>query len=394
MIIDKLKKEKENFVVIDSIFPQKEPFAFRNAEIGEYFKRIEGCYSYTMYPMMPDNDSWFDHGYGVEEETYEQNKIGYLKHYAGNKDKIRYLKRGKRYRFGLAYSFFLGETYVLLPFYEKNKIPFVFVLYPGGCFGLDNDGSDKMLAKIFNSKYFRGVIVTQKITHDYLIRKKLCEPQKIHYIYGGFVQFKKEQVQKKLVFNTDKKTIDICFVAAKYTDGGVDKGYDVFVETAKLLAKQNDYVRFHVVGGFDKTDIDITGIEDKFMFYGYKKPDFLISFYASMDIFIGPGRHSQIFPGNFDGFPLGIDAGYCGVALFVSDDLNMNQYYTDKQDIVLIDHNPENIATRVMDYINNPNKLKILSKKCMTKTQMLFDMDKQVNERIKVYRQYATIKVD
>ena len=254
---------KADFVVVDSLFPQKEPFAFRNTEINQYFERIKNFASYTMHPMAPDSDAWFPEAYGITYEQYKQNKKGYLKHHPENRRRIHYLQENRPYSFSLAYSFFLGETYVLLPFYEKNNIPFVFVLYPGGRFGLNHDGSDRMLKTIFKSKCFRGVIVTQKITKNYLLNKRMCPAGKIDLIYGGFVQFRPKDVRPKRLYGQDKNTFDICFVAAKYSERGVDKGYDLFIKAAKQVAGKCPDVRFHVVGGFDENEIDVSDIHNR-----------------------------------------------------------------------------------------------------------------------------------
>ena len=380
------KAVREDLVVIDHQFPQKEPFAFKNSEINEYFKKIPSFKSYTMFPMLPDDDAWFSHGYGIEYDDFLKNRHGYLQHYDQDKGRIKYIFPNKKYSFRLAYSYFLAETYVLLPFLEKNKIPFVFVLYPGGGFGLNNKKSDLMLTKIFKSKYFKGVITTQAITNDYLKVNNLCPQDKINYIYGGFVQFKKEDIKPKQIYKKSKKTFDICFVAAKYSDKGVDKGYDIFIETAKIISQMTDDVMFHVVGGFDSDDIDTSEIKDRIKFYGFQKPNFLIDFYSKMDISLAPSRPFKLFEGNFDGFPLGIDAGYCGTAIFVSDELKMNKYYKDLEDIVIINLDAKEISAKIMKYYNNPADLYKLSSMCQNKTQELFDIDLQIDERIKVFK--------
>lgn len=375
----------DDFVVIDHQFPQKDPFAFKNAEINEYFSKIPSFKSYTMHPMRPGPDAWFSHGYGISYREFLRNRKGYLKHYDQDKGRIKYLFPNRQYRFRLAYTYFLAETYVLLPFLENNRIPFVFVLYPGGGFGLNNNSSDAMLKKIFASEMFRGVITTQAVTDDYLVSKRLCDQSKIHHIYGGFVQFKKDAIKPKLKYKKSKQTFDICFVAARYSEKGVDKGYDLFIETAKKIRQMSDDVRFHVLGGFDESDIDVTDLKDRIHFYGYKKPEFLVDFYSKMDIFLAPSRPFQLFEGNFDGFPLGIDAGYCGVAIFVSDELKMNRHYTNGKDIVIIDLDVDKIVDKVMRYYNDPDALYELSSSCQIKTQELFDIDTQISSRVKVF---------
>jgi len=387
------KPIREDFVVIDSQFPQKDPFAFKNVEITEYLKRINNFKSYTMYPMMPDEGAWFTHGYGITYKEFKANKEGYLRHYKQDPDKINYLFPDQKYSFKLAYTYFLAETYVLLPFLEKNKIPFIFVLYPGGGFGLNFNKSDNMLRRIFQSKYFRGVITTQDITKDYLISKQLCLEKQIHHIYGGFVQFKKSDVLPRKKYKKEKDTFDICFVAAKYSEKGVDKGYDLFIEVAKELCKKTNDIMFHVVGGFNKEDVDISGIESRIKFYGYKKPDFLVEFYTRMDIFLAPSRPFKLFEGSFDGFPLGIDAGYCGVAIFVSDKLKMNKHYTNNRDIVIVSLDKEKIANKVLLYYDNPERLYRLSQSCQAKTQELFDTNYQINERLSVFSKFQSLEL-
>jgi len=385
-------RDSESMVVIDPMFPQKIPFGFRNTEINEYFKRIDNFTSYTMPPMQPDEEAWFQHGYGMSYSEYLNNKKGYHNFYPENKAKIQYLKPGRRYKFKLAYTYFLAETYVLLPFLEKNKIPFVFVLYPGGGFGLNFNKSDHMLKKIFSSKYFQGVIVTQQITKEYLLNNNLCLKQRIHFIYGGFVQFSSDEVMDKQYYKKDKKTFDICFVAGKYSDKGLDKGYDLFVETAKDLARITDDIRFHVVGNFGQTDIDVSELNNKVTFYGFQDKSFFPKFYAGMDIVLSPNRPGKLFPGNFDGFPLCIDAAFCGSAMFLSDELRMNSEYTNEKDIVIIPLKTSDIVNKVMFYYHNPDKLYKLSEEGQILTERLMNIDHQIQERLRVFEKFMSLK--
>lgn len=383
---------KGEFVIIDSMFPQKEPFGFRNAETNEYIRRIKGFRAYTMYTMFPEEGAPFGHSYGISKKQFQENKKGYLKFYPANKNSIRQLEEGRRYNFQLAYTFFLAETYTLLPFLEKNSIPFVFILYPGGLFSILSKESNDMLSRIFSSPCFRRVIVTQQITRDHIIENNLCPGNKIDYVYGGIAQFSKKEVRAKKLYPGDKQAFDICFVAAKYSEGGVDKGYDLFIESAKKIAAKADDARFHVVGNFDENDIDVTAFKDKITFYGFREPEFLLELYSSMDIFLSPNRPFKLYEGNFDGFPLGVDAGYCGTAMFVSDELKMNHHFTNDEDIVIVPLNAQKIATKVLEYYNDTERLYELSRKCMDKCQKLFDIDYQVDERIKVFKKIIEIQ--
>jgi len=354
---------KKDIALIDSRFPSKKPLGFRNYEISRLLRDLPNCESYTMYPMKPEIHAWFTHGYGMTKEEFEENKKGYLQFYPENKNKINYLSENTRYKFKLAYSYFLAETYTLLPFYKKNKIPFIFCLYPGGAFGLDNPSSDKMLDEIFSCKYFRGVIVTQKVTYDYLINKINIDKNKIFYNFGGYAQFEVSQTFPHKKYKLDKATFDICFVAMKYSEKGIDKGYDLFVDTAKYFIKKYDDIRFHVVGNFNETDIDVSDIKERFYFYGIRQPDFLLKFYSEMDIRLSPCRPFKLYQGNFDGFPLGGESMTCGVALFTTDELNNNRGQISENAIVIIQPDIDDIVKKIEFYYNNFDKLYKLSYK-------------------------------
>lgn len=377
-------KVREELAIIDSRFPRPIPFGFRNTEINCLFKLLPNLNSYTMYPMKAGEKAWFDHGYGIEEDVFKEDKKGYLKYYPENKDRVKYLYPQKKYKIKLAYSYFLAETHTLLPFYNKNKINFIFVLYPGGAFGLDNDGSDRMLREIFESKYFKKVIVTKNVTYNYLLKKKLCPKNKIQPL-RGFVQYTEDQILPKKIYKKDKKTFDICFIAAKYSEGGVDKGYGLFIESAKKLCKLYKDIYFHVIGGFDENDIDVSDIKDRVVFYGFRRPDFLREFYAGMDILLSPNRAGQLYPGNFDGFPLGADAAYMGVALFVTDELGQNEYFKDDE-IVIINHDVNSIVKKIKFYYKNINKLYSLSEKGQRVMIKTFNNDEQCDKRAQLFR--------
>lgn len=388
------KSLKADFAIIDSVFPQKKPFAFRNAEINEYLKLINDCAAIAMKPTDSGENDSSAYRLGIDRQTFLDNKNGYSQYYPNNAKHVHYQGDYKQFDIGLAYSFFLAETYLLLPFYKLHNIPFVFVLYPGGRFGLNSKKSDFMLQKIFESDQFRAVIVTQKITENYLLSKKLCDQSQIEYIYGGFVQFRKEEILKRKYFGAEKPVLDICFVGAKYSDRGVDKGYDVFIDFAKTYSQLHKNVQFHVIGGFDKNDIDTATLSGRIRFYGYLTPERLKNMYANVDILISPNRPNGLFPGNFDGFPIGIDASYCGTALFVADELNMNIMYENGQELVVIKPTVRDVLTKIEEYYANPNHLVNLAKRGQAKTQMLFDINFQVDRRIRVFNKHALLKLN
>jgi glycosyltransferase involved in cell wall biosynthesis len=381
-----------DFAVIDSQFPQKLPLGFRNTEINGLIREIKNASVYCMYPMKPGEKAWFNHGYGVDRNEYEERLRGYSSFYPNNSQRISYLQNGRRYRFKLAYSFFLAETYVLLPFYKEHGVPFVFELYPGGGFGLGNASSDNMLKEICSDPLFMGVIVTQAVTNDYLIKKQLCPENKIHFIFGGFSQYDKNDVCVKKKYPVHKKTFDISFVAGKYSRDGVDKGFDVFLEVASILSESHADIEFHVVGGFKQADEKQSNLKNV-TYYGYKSPEFLASLYSKIDIALSPNMPGVLYEGNFDGFPLTLDAMYCGSAAFLTDDLCLNKgYYNDAEDIVIINHEPKKIAKKIENYYNDHKGLYELAKKGQRKSQKLFSADYQLTRRIKVLEKIINIK--
>ena len=89
----------------------------------------------------------------------------------------------------LFYCVFLTNIYENLVWLEKYKIPFVFTLYPGGGFQIEDFTSDYKLQKVLDSPQFRKVIVNQLFTKEYLISKKFCSADKIEFIFRCVTTF-------------------------------------------------------------------------------------------------------------------------------------------------------------------------------------------------------------
>jgi len=365
------KKTAVDLAIIDSLFPQANPWGFRNFEINGLLRALPDSVAFGMSVMYPDKKAWFSHGYGRTLNQFKRDRASYLTYYPQNKERVRYLP--KRMQARLAYTYFLAETYTVLPYLERNKIPFVFVLYPGGAFGLNNTSSDAMLDAVLSSPYFKKVIVTQRVTRQYLLDKHQCPLDKIHYEFGGYVQFFQQDVPPKRYYPSDKSTLDLCFVAAKYSPQGVDKGYDVFIALAKALAMTYDFVRFHVVGNFTVDDVNVDGIADKIVFYGFKDASFLKSFYPNMDICLSPARPYQLYPGNFDGFPLGADALCFGTVLMVTDALHNNDGFVDGEELVMITPDVDDILDKITPLIQDPPKMYALGRAGQAKLYTVMD---------------------
>ena len=292
--------------------------------------------------------------------------------------------------FKLMYFVFLNNAFKYVDFAMRKRKPFVFTLYPGGGFAFNNEESDVKLKKVMSAPNFKKVIVTQKPIYDYLIKKKFCNKEQIEYIFGVVTETKMLNMNiEKKHFGIDKDRLDVCFVAFKYTHKGTDKGYDIFIETAKKLCAKNDNIYFHVVGNFDETVIDVSDISNRITFYGTKDPAWFDEFYKDKDIILSPNKPDQLFKGSFDGFPTTacIDAGICKTALFCTDPLDMNDgFFVDRQEIVIIPHNAEQITEIIMHYYDNPEELKAISDNGREKILKLYSYENQIKPRIELLK--------
>jgi glycosyltransferase involved in cell wall biosynthesis len=291
----------------------------------------------------------------------------------------------------LFYFVFLGNAYANIEKVEEFRTPFIFTLYPGGYFGIDNSRSDMMLKRVTASPCFRKVIVTQKITYDYLIKKEFCKPDQIEFIFGVVTPAKQIKVDygHKQHFGLDKDTLDICFVAHKYTEKGIDKGYDVFIDVATRLSEKYPNIQFHVVGGFDEDVLDISYLKQRIKFYGTQKTEWFDEFYKDKDIILSPNVPFKIYDGSFDGFPTGscIDAGLRETAIFCTDELLLNSgFFVDGEEIVIIPHDARQVGDIIESYYQNPEKIKRIAEKGCQKIKELYSFDAQISPRINILK--------
>ncbi|NWL04049.1 glycosyltransferase [Flavobacterium collinsii] len=284
------------------------------------------------------------------------------------------------------YCVFLHNISANLHWLEKYKIPFIFTLYPGGGFKLEETVSDSALKRVCASPMFRKVIVTQQITYDYLVQKKICDPEDIKFIFGCVVPqiSMVKDLSNKKSYLKNKKTFDICFCAAKYTSKGEDKGYDVFIESAKEIVSKYDFVNFHIVGGFNEKDIDVSEIKENIKFYGYQNFEVLGSIYQNMDVLVSPNKAFKLGKGGFDGFPLGtvVEAVLNGVVVLITDELKQNTLFIENEDLIIIDSTAKSILEHIIELIENPEKLYGISRNGIQKFKEVYSNKTQMEPRI------------
>jgi len=288
----------------------------------------------------------------------------------------------------LFYCVFLNNIYNNLHWLEKHEIPFIFTLYPGGGFQINNEIIDKKLKIVLRSAMFRKVIVNQKFTKDYLINKNFCKHDDIEFIFGCVVPqiSLKNDLTKKKSYLINKDTFDICFSAVKYTTKGEDKGYDVFIDFAHQIASEYDFVKFHVIGGFTENEIDISLIKEKIQFYGYKEFQDLGAIYKNMDVIVSPNKPFVLSKGAFDGFPLGavIEACFNGVVPLITDELKQNNIFIKNEDLIIIESNSASIKNEISSLIECPEKLYFISKRAREKFIKVYSSNMQMEPRIQL----------
>jgi glycosyltransferase involved in cell wall biosynthesis len=359
----------ERLIIIDEVFPS--PYTgFLIAEFNAIVRHFPSTIIYSTVPTRR------------EFREYAVLHPELVRH-------VRRFSSSLRLRGAAAYIVFLNNIAKYVEQLEEARLPFAFELYPGGGLRLGDSISDAKLARVFASPMFRKVIVTQNVTHDYLLRKKLCHQNQIELVFGVVVSANilHEVLVPRLRFGVHKRVLDICFVAHKYLPGGVDKGYDRFVACARILSRKHVEARFHVVGNFTEADADVADFREKITFYGPRPTTFFPRFHAGMDIILSPNVHSAFSPGSFDGFPTGccIEAGLCGTAMFVSDELKMNSgYLKEDEEIVIISREPDQIAEVVERYIIDPQGLALLAENGQRAVRRLFSLDAQMGPRLRV----------
>ncbi len=366
----------KKLVIIDDVFPH--PLSgFRYQEFTSILEAFPEAVVYTNGRSIS----------ALGNESIDELIAKYLEKYPAFKGRVLRYNGEIPKNTGLIYCTFLGNAYNdVLPMAEKYSVPFAFTLYPGGGFCIDNEESDQKLKAVCDSYFFEKVIVTQDLTKNYLIENGFTDPERIRDIFGVVIPLERleQEATDKIRFGSDKKTLDICFVAHRYTEFGQDKGYDIFIDTAKELSKKYDFVRFHVVGPWDESIIDVTGITD-ITFYGSHPQEWFEEFYRDKDIILSPNVNNLLFSGSFDGFPTGCvtDAALRKTAMLLTDPLSLNNgRFIDGKELVIIQHSVEDAVNKIEEYIKVPEKLSAIAEEGYKRVKALYDRSSQITPRI------------
>ena len=391
-IKSKLNKQSFSLVIMDDTFPSIRS-AFRYEEYMNYFEKINSVYVWSTGMSL---------GALKENKTIQEVIQEFEKQKPEFRDRVfelnvQNLEKLQDIKNKLCIITFIknlqNSVYDNLAVLEKYKIPFIFTLYPGGGFILNDEESNQKLKRVCSSQFFQKVIVTQQITYNYLIEKNFCTKEQIEFIYGVVTPkaiFNNKHNRKKY-YKNGKDNLDICFVAHKYSEKGIDKGYDLFIETAKKLAKKCEKIRFHVVGGFQQSDIEVSELGEKIKFYGIQTSEWLSDFYKNIDLILSPNRPFKLSKGSFDGFPTGActEAMINGVVLLCTDELKQNVKFENKKDLIIIKPELSNIMEVVEELYNNPDKIVEIAENGRKKAKEIYGQKSQIQPRMKLINEVA-----
>lgn len=399
---EKNKKTLSSLMIIDNFEPSRLLTGFRVTEFNYLLKDIPNSRLLTFSDDILDYSDWkyrdsigdINWNFPMEIKTYSRSRKQYTSRFNLQNSQLLYMCSDLKYTAKGAYCMFIYNAYLSYKFLEKNNIPFVFTLFPGGGLRLNHSFSDHMLKSVFASPMFRGVFVPQKVIVDYLISKNLCPKNKIFFSYGGgFLQFTKNDILPHQKYGKNKTTLDICFIAYKYMYKGLDKGFDLFLYTARKIVKKYPFVHFHCVGTntLDDFDDDFSDIKNNLHMYGSQTSGFFPNFFSKMDIALSPNRSDILDKGAFDGFPLCVEAMFFGVALFCTDELGLNYNYTPNKELVIIKPEVTDIVKKIEFYIKNIQKLSDIGQAGAKKVQKYFDIEYQKKQRRKFIKKYLNI---
>lgn len=364
---DLQEKDKGRICILDDFFPNLLT-GFRIAEYNEYLEQIPELLILSDYP------------------AFHEAHAAYRRQYPQFADRILPLQEELLKNCRFVYMNFLNNAVKFLPLLEKTGIPFMFTLYPGGGFGLNEQESDVKLQRVCSSPLLKKIITTQNITAAYLHER--FPDLATQHLYGVAVNplYFEKPLQERSYYQAGKATFDVCFVAEKYMASGANKGYPEFAAMMKLVASQAPEARFHVVGSFSAEDGDIDGLEERLTFYGSLTTRQLKDFFIQMDLIVSPNQPYLLSPGNFDGFPTGCctEASLCGVAVICTDILRLNEYYRHGQDILLTSAEPDEISSLALDLYHQPDRLQTLARNGQQSSIRLFSPQAQLKSRLEI----------
>ena len=368
-----------SLAIVDDCFPY--PISsFRLAEFTGLLDAFPTAVVNTSGSVLP--------GLGCNLEISELIRA-HVNVYPEDRDRIQPFRAGASLEGKAVYCVFLHNIHALLDRINRDRAPFVFTLYPGGGFLLDDPNSCEQLKRVFDSPNFGKVIVTQPITREYLLARKLCDDEWIRSIFGGVLPpADLSSLPEKQLYGVHKRTVDVCFAAWRYMAQGRDKGYDTFIAVARLLVQRFDFVHFHAVGPWSEIDVDVSSLRGRMHFHPPMSGD-MKAFFRRMDLIVSPNVPFTLARGKFDGFPTGccVEAGLSGTAVCASDELKQNGPFTNGRDILITSVAAADVAEVAGAAISDYDGLTELASRGQTTFSQVFGWAAQMGPRLAVLSQ-------
>ena len=386
-----------DLVIIDDLVP-KSLSGFRDYEFDGILKHYKNAALFTIIGNRISKKKALQYFHFQNTEQYKERRAAFEKAFGVPGGQLKPFFPWTKIRAKLAYVVFLTNADYLIEYLEERKIPFILELFPGGGFSELTEGpAFDSLKRVLSSPMLKSVLIPEGIVYRFVSESKLCDPDKISYFYGcllspDFMALPEKQIRYPL----NKRTIDLCFVAAKNMPHGEDKGYDLFIEAAIILLSKGKQYHFHIVGGFNEGDIPIRSeLKDHFHFYGFLKSKEFIPFYKDKDFFVSPNRAYVLGKGSSDGFPTGAgcEAGLHGLCLLISDPLGLNDIYGESlfrvgRDAVIIENEPDKIAEIVINLTKNPEDIYKIGNGGKIALRRLFDTESQLQYRFNLFNKF------
>lgn len=290
-----------------------------------------------------------------------------------------------------AYIVFLNNANYYLEALEDARLPFVLTLFPGG--GLD--GSEECrskLRRVLGSPLLRHVLTTQPRVSELVSSEFPDVPQTL--LSGLFASpgyFVPGAGTRENYYGSSKETLDLCFVAHKYSTTGADKGFPVFVETINELRRHGLPARGHIVGEFTAEDVEAVGDATHIATYGVLDSDQLRQFYGGMDAIVSPNVPGVLSTGAFDGFPLAscVEGALCGVAMIVSDELHQNRFLRDGRDALIVSPTSKAVVDRIERVLLERDGIRRIARSGLRVVRYVYSPGRQLDLRAPVLARVA-----
>ena len=374
-----ISKKNKGLVILDDIFPSSLS-PWRSNEYAELCKAFENTKIYT-------DCTTYQH-YN-QDKSYEENLSILTSNYPSLREKVFILKKGSNTNYKVAYTLFYNNLIKFYPYFKKNKTNFAFTLYPGGGFGFNNKQIDSSLRDICSSPFFKGVIVNQNITKNYLIENNICDENKIKLIFGVPLNLNISAI-KNYTYQKSSNCLNILFFANKYTPNGSDKGFDIFLKIVKQLHYKKDSYNFIVIGGFSEDDVEDVKIKNTIDFKGSLSEFEFNNIIKDTHILISANKPFTLTENAFDGFPLAtcVTASLFGNVNFMTDYFDEAKQINlrDKKDFIKIKYDVDTIVSNIIELDKDRAKLQEIAENGRNKMLHLYSFENQILPRIAFFK--------